>query len=59
MGTLKSRSGEIVEMSKRKLVNICSVLETRFGGTSVRMISGKAVEYNLFWIENEKGLERV
>ena len=31
------------------------VLETRFRAKSVRMISGKAAEYKLFLIGNEKG----
>ena len=46
-------------MLKRKSVDICCVLETRFRGTSVRMISGKAAEFELFWVGNEKGLGRV
>ena len=42
VGTLIGRSGGIVDMLK--------LLENRFSGKSVRMISGKAADHKLFWI---------
>ena len=35
------------------------IQETRFRVKSVRMISGKTLEYKLSWIGNEKGLVEV
>ena len=34
----------------------CCVQESRFRGKSVRIISGRAAEYKLFWIGDEMGL---
>ena len=42
LGTLIGRSGGILDMLK--------LLESRFSGKSVRMISGKAADHKLFWI---------
>ena len=50
--TLRVRSGNIVEMLERRSVGICFVQETRFRRKSVRLISQKAAEHKLFWIEN-------
>ena len=55
MVTLRNRSREIVQLLERRSVDICCVQETIFKGRSVRMISGKASDYKLFWIENETG----
>ena len=38
------------------VVNICCVEETRFRKNSGRMIGGKAAQFKLFWIKNEKDL---
>ena len=53
MGTLRGWLREIAEMLERRSVDVCCVQETRFRGMSLRMISGKAAEYKLFWIGNE------
>ena len=37
------------------VVDICCLLETRFRGESVRIISEKAAQYKLLWIGNGKG----
>ena len=42
VGTLIGRSGGTVDTLK--------LLENRFSGKSVRMISGKAADHKLFWI---------
>ena len=52
VGTLRCRSGEIVEMLERRTVHFCRVNEIRFRGNSTRMFSGKSAEYKLFWIGN-------
>ena len=54
MGTLRVRSGNLVEMLKHYSVVICCVQETKFRGNSSIMINGKAVQYKLFCIGNEK-----
>ena len=46
-------------MLDHRSVGICCVKGARFRGKSVTMISGKAVEYKLFCIGNEKGLKGV
>ena len=56
-GDRRCWSVEIVEMLKHRSLDIFCVQETRFRGKSVRMISGKAAEYKLFWIGNGKGLK--
>ena len=56
VGTLRGSSGEPVGMLEHRSVDICCLLETRFRGTSVRIISWKAAQYKLLWIENGKGL---
>ena len=59
MGTLRGRSGKIVEMLehlKIRTVDISCVQDTWFSGNSVRLISGKAAECKLFWMGNKKGL---
>ena len=37
------------------LVDICCLLETKFRGESVRIISEKTAQYKLLWIGNGKG----
>ena len=54
-GDWRCWSVEIVEMLKHRSLDIFCVQETRFRGKSVRMFSGKAGEYKLFWIG--KGLK--
>ena len=36
-------------------LDICCLLETRFRGESVKIISEKAAQYKLLWIGNGKG----
>ena len=43
----------IVDLLEPNKLTLVMYLQTRFWGRSVRMISGKAAGYNLFWIENE------
>ena len=45
-------------MLERKSVDVCCVQDTKFRGKWVRMISGKAAEYKLFWIGNDNGSGR-
>ena len=59
MGILRDRSGEIVDMIKCMSLDICCVQKTRFRGNLVRMISGKAAVYRLFWIRKEKDCDGV
>ena len=59
METVRSSSGEIVEMLESRSVDICYVQETRLAGKWTWMISWKAAVYKLFWIRNKKGSERV
>ena len=46
--------GQIAEISEPRSVDICCTQETRFR-KPVGMMSGKATNYKLFWIGNEKG----
>ena len=56
MLTLIGRLGEIVEMLESSSVDICCVQDIAFRRKSVRIMSGKAAEYKLLLIENEKDL---
>ena len=55
VGTLRGRSGEIVEMLERRSIDMCCVQEVRWRGKSCRMIAGKATKYKLFWIGSDSG----
>lgn len=46
-GNLKGGVVEIIEMLERRSVEFPRVHETRFKGTSVRIMSGKEAEYQL------------
>lgn len=46
-GNLKGGVVEIIEMLERRSVEFPRVQETRFKGTSVRIMSGKEAEYQL------------
>ena len=41
VGTMKGRSGEVVETLQRREVDLCCVQEVRFAGKGARMIEGK------------------
>ena len=56
MGTIRGGSGEIGEMLKCRSVRICCIQECEFRRKWVRMLIGKAAEYELFWLENEEDL---
>ena len=56
MLTLISKLGEIVEMLESSSVDICCVQDITFRRKSVRIMSGKAAEYKLLLIGNEKDL---
>ena len=47
VGTLRASSGELAGMLGHKSVGICCLLETRFRGKSVKIISEKAAQYKL------------
>ena len=55
MQNFRGRTGKAVEKLEHWSVDICCRQRARFRGNSVRMISGKAAEYKLFCVENEKG----
>ena len=55
VGTLRGRSGEVVETLSRRKVDVCCVQETRWRGASARMVTGKESEYKIFWVGNNKG----
>ena len=59
VGTLSGSSGELVETLEHRSVDICYLLNRRFRGKSVRIISGRAGQYKLLWIRNGKGLRGV
>ncbi len=56
VGTMKGRSGEIVEMLERRRVDVCCVQEVRWRGSSARLLTGKEHRYKLFWVGNSAGL---
>ncbi|XP_052821790.1 craniofacial development protein 2-like [Octopus bimaculoides] len=52
VGTLKGRSGEIVEMLERRCVDLCCLQEVRWRGGSTRFLTGKEHRYKIFWAGN-------
>lgn len=54
-GNLKIGVVETIEMLERRSLEFPRVHETRFKGNSVRIMSGKAAEYQPFEIVNKKG----
>ena len=55
VGTMRGRSGEVVETVSRRKVDIYCLQETRWRGCSARMIAGKDTRYKFFWSGNYKG----
>ena len=56
VGTMRGRSGEVVETLTRRKIDICCVQEVRWRGASARMITGKDSEYKMFWVGSKTGL---
>ena len=56
VGTMRGRSGEVVETLARRQVDICCVQEVRWRGASTRLITGKSCQYKMFWVGNNTGL---
>ena len=48
VGTLRGRSGEVVETLSRRGVDVCCIQEVRWRGASDRMIAGKDSREKLF-----------
>ena len=55
VGTLRERSGEVVETLTRRDIDVCCLQEVRWRGASAQMITGKDSEYKFFWVGNNKG----
>lgn len=55
VGTMRGRSGEVVEMLCRRDVDLCCIQECRWRGASARMISGKDSMYKFFWVGKDDG----
>ena len=55
IGTLRGRSGEVVETLERRNLDICCVQEVRWRGASARMLTGKSSQYKLFWVGHDSG----
>ena len=55
VGTMRGRSGEIVETISRRGIDVCCLQETRWRGASARMITGKDSRYKFFWVGNANG----
>ena len=55
VGSLRGRSGEVVEMLTRRSIDICCAQETRWRGESARLITGKDSRYKCFWKGEKDG----
>jgi hypothetical protein len=55
VGTMRGRSGEIVEMAGRRRLDFCCLQETRWKGGSSRMLGEEKRKYKFIWIGSEKG----
>eukprot|EP00111_Clytia_hemisphaerica_P013314 TCONS_00039074-protein len=57
VGTMKGRSGEIVDTVSRREISICAIQESRWKGHSAREISGKNSKYKFFWCGDVAGYD--
>ena len=55
VGTMRGRSGEVVETMSRRHIDICSLQETRWKGGSARKLTGKDSVYKFLWSGNNQG----
>ena len=55
VGTMRGRSGEIVDMAGRRRLDFCCLQETRWKGGSSRMMGEDGKRYKFVWIGNHKG----
>lgn len=55
VGTLRSRSSEVVETVSRRGIDLCCIQEVRWRGASARMVEGKDTRYKVFWVGNNGG----
>ena len=56
VGTMRGRSGEVIETLERRKVDVCCVQEIRWRGASTRLITGKSCQYKMFWVGNNRGV---
>ena len=59
IGTMRSRSSEIVETITRRNVDLCCMQEVRWRGASGRYTTGKDSRYKFFWVGNDQGTSGV
>ena len=55
VGTLRGRSGEVVDMVTRRHLDFCCLQETRWKGASASTIGG----YKIFWMGCQAGVSGV
>ena len=55
IGTMRGRSGEVVETMSRCMVDVCCLQEVRWSGASARLIKGKDSHYKMFWVGSKDG----
>ena len=55
VGTMRGRSGEVVETMNRRMVDMCCLQEVRWRGASARLIQGKDSHYKMFWVGSKDG----
>jgi hypothetical protein len=54
VGTLRKRSGEVVEMIARRRLDFCCVQESRWKGEGARLLGGEGMRCKFFWKGSEK-----
>ena len=59
VGTMRGKSGEIVEMAARRKLDICCVQESRWKGGSARTMGSDDGCYKFFWVGCEEGVAGV
>jgi hypothetical protein len=55
VGTLRGRSGEVVDMAARRHLDFCCLQETRWRGANARTIG----DYKIYWMGCEEGVSGV
>ena len=59
VGTMRGRSGEVVDMAARRRLDFCCLQETKWRGGSARIMGGESARYKFFWSVSEEGVSGV
>eukprot|EP00057_Strongylocentrotus_purpuratus_P003042 XP_003725801.1 PREDICTED: uncharacterized protein LOC100892561 [Strongylocentrotus purpuratus] len=59
IGSMSGRSGEVVDVMRRRKIDICCLQETRWKGGSARWLGSIGARYKFYWQGKDDGTARV